>query len=68
MALQLCFACRFTMNCCLTKEHLPRSQEMLEQACLEHHCERSLKLCDWPSTQVSLVLVTGEPGIGCGVH
>ena len=36
----------------LLKEHLPRTQEKLERACLEHHCERSLKLCDWSSTQV----------------
>ena len=26
----------------LLKEHLPRTQEKLERACLEHHCERSL--------------------------
>ena len=36
----------------LLKEHLPRTQEKLERVCLEHHCERSLKLCDWSSTQV----------------
>ena len=28
-------------------EHLPRTQEKLERACLEHHRERSLKPCDW---------------------
>ena len=36
----------------LLKEHLPRTQKRLEHDCLEHHCERSLKLCDWSSTQV----------------
>ena len=36
----------------LLKEHLPRTQERLEFDCLEHHCERSLKLCDWSSTRV----------------
>ena len=29
------------------KEHLPRTQERLEGDYLEHHCERSLNLCDW---------------------
>ena len=56
----------------LLKEYLPRTQEMLEHDCLEHHCERSLKLCGWPSTQVSLLLLTGKTGIvtalGCGMH
>ena len=46
----------------LLKEHLPRTQEKLEHDCLEHHCERSLKLSDWSSTQVSLFLLTGETG------
>ena len=54
------------------KEHLPKTQERLEQVCLEHHCERQLKLCDWSSTQASLFLLTGEAGIenvqGCGMH
>ena len=56
----------------LLKEHLPRTQKRLEHDCLEHHCERSLKLCDWSSTQVSLFLLTGEAGIvnvqDCGMH
>ena len=56
----------------VVKEHLPRTQEKLELACLEHYCERSLKLCDWSSTQVSLFLLTGEVGIvnfqGCGMR
>ena len=52
----------------LLEEHLPRSKEKLERACLEHRCERPLKLCDWLRAQVSLFLVTGEAGIGCGVH
>ena len=56
----------------LLKEHLPRTQEKLKGACLEHHFERSLKYCDWSSTQVSLFLLTGEAGIvniqGCGMH
>ena len=56
----------------LLEEHLPRNQEKLERDCLEHHRERSLKFCDWPSTQVSLFLLTGEAGIvnvqGCGMH
>ena len=46
----------------LLKKHLPRTQEKLERACLEHHCERSLKLCDWSSSPVSLFLLTGEAG------
>ena len=54
------------------EEHLPRTQEKLERGCLEHHCERSVKFCDWSSTQISLFLVTGEAGIvnvqGCGMH
>ena len=56
----------------LLKEHLPRTQEKLGRDCLQHHCERSLKLCDWSSTQVSLFLLTGEAGIvnvwDCGMH
>ena len=40
----------------LLKEHLPRTQEKLESDCLEYHCERSLKLCDWSSTQAGLFL------------
>ena len=55
------------------KEDLPRTQKRFERDCLEHHCERSLKLSDdWSSTQVSLFLLTGEVGIvnvqGCGMH
>ena len=55
------------------KEHLPRIQKKLEHTCLEHHCERSFKLYDWSSTQVSLLLLTeGEARIvnvqGCGMH
>ena len=46
----------------LLKEHLPRTQEKLEHDCLEHHCERSLKLPDWSSTQGSLCLLTEETG------
>ena len=56
----------------LLKEHLPRTQERLERDCLEHHCERTLKLCNWSRTQVSLFLLTGETRIvtiqGCGMH
>ena len=56
----------------LLKEHFPRTQEKLERGRLEHHCERSVKFCDWSSTQISLFLVTGEAGIvnvqGCGMH
>ena len=56
----------------LLKEHLPRTQQKLERDCLEHHCERSLKACDWSSTQVSLFLLTEEAGIvdsqSCGMH
>ena len=56
----------------MLKEQLPRTQEKLERACLEHHCERPLKLCDWSSIQVSLFLLTGEAGIVndqcCGMH
>ena len=28
----------------IVKEYLPRTQQNLERDCLEHHCERSLKL------------------------
>ena len=56
----------------LLKEHLSRTQQNLKCVCLEHHFERSLKLCDWSSTEVSLFLLTGEAGIvnveGCGMH
>ena len=49
-----------------------KTQEKLESDCLERHCERSLKFCDWLRTQVSLFLLTGEAGIvniqGCGMH
>ena len=45
-------------NDLLLKEHLPETQERLERYCLEHYCERSLKLCDWSSIQVSLFLLT----------
>ena len=55
----------------LLKEHLPRTQERLERDCLDHHCERSLKLFNWPNIQVSLFLLTGGAGIvniqGCGM-
>ena len=27
----------------VVREHLPRAEERLEQDCLVHHCERSLK-------------------------
>ena len=36
----------------LLKERLPKTQEKLARDCLEHHCEKSLKLYDWSSTQV----------------
>ena len=56
----------------LLKEHFPRTREKLERDCLEHHSERSLKLCDWSSTQIGLFLLTGEAGIvnvqGCVMH
>ena len=56
----------------LLKEHLPRTQEKLKRACLEHRCKRSLKLCDWSSNQVSLFLLTREAGIvnaqECDMH
>ena len=29
------------------KRAFTRTQEKLERDCLKHHCERSLKLCDW---------------------
>ena len=47
----------------LLKEYLPRTQEKLERDCLQHHCEKSLKLCDWSSTQVSFSLLMGEAEI-----
>ena len=69
--LQVCFACRFTVACCW-KRIQSRTQEKLQLDCLEHHCERSLRLCDWSSTQASLFLLTGQTGRvnlqGCGVH
>ena len=55
----------------LLKKHLPRAQEKLERDCMEHYCERSLKLCGWSTTQVRLFLLRGEAGIvnaqGCGM-
>ena len=49
-----------------------RTSEKLERDRLEHHCERSLKLCVWSGTQVSLLLLTGEARIvnaqGSGMH
>ena len=37
----------------LVKEYLRRTQEKLERDCLEKDdCERSLKLCNWSSTEV----------------
>ena len=68
--LQVCFADLLRL---LLKEHLPRTQETLERDCLEHHCERLLKLCNWSSIQVSFfTLLTGGDGIvsvlGCGMH
>ena len=68
--LQVCFACRF--NGLLLKKYLPRTQEKLERDFLEDQCKRSLKFCDWSSTQVSLFLLTGETEIvnfqGCDMH
>ena len=40
------------------KRAFTRTQEKLERDYLKHHCERSLKLCDWSSTRVSLFLLT----------
>ena len=60
------------MACLLLKEHLRRTREKLERDRSEHHCERSLKLCDWSSIQVSLFLLTVEAGIvnvqDCDMH
>ena len=39
------------------KEHLPRTQETLEHACLEHNCDRSLKLCNWSSNSSKFVFI-----------
>ena len=51
---------------------IPRTQENLERDYLENHCERSLKLCDWSSNQVSLFLLTEEAEVvniqSCGMH
>ena len=47
----------------LLKEHLPRTQEKLGLECLEHNCERSIKLCDWSAIQLSLLLLTREAGV-----
>ena len=41
----------------LLKEHLPRTQKKLERACLEQHCEGSLKFCCYSTTQTSLFLI-----------
>ena len=48
------------MACCW--KGLPKTQEKLKHDCLEHHCERWLKRCDWSSTQVSLFLLAEEAG------
>ena len=40
--------CRYVLKIhqgSLLKEHLPRTQEMLERECLNNHGKRSLKLC-----------------------
>ena len=72
MRCSMAFTGMLCLQILLLKEYLPRTQNKLEHACLEHHCERSLKLCDWSSTQVSLFLLTGEAGIVniqcCGMH
>ena len=72
MRCSMAFTGMLCLQILLLKEYLPRTQDKLERACLEHHCERSLKLCDWSSTQVSLFLLTGEAGIvnvqGCGMR
>ena len=47
----------------MLKEHLPRTQERMERACLKHHFERSIKLCNWSSIPVSLFLLAGGAGI-----
>ena len=56
----------------LLKKRLPRTQEKPESDCLQHHCEKSLKLCHWSSTQLSLSLLIGETRIvnvqGCDIH
>ena len=56
----------------LLKAYLSRTQERLERDCLEHYCERSFKLCNWSSFQVSLFLLTGGFIImnfqGCGMY
>ena len=72
MRCSMAFTGMLCLQILLLKEYLLRTQDKLERACLEHHCERSLKLCDWSSTQVSLFLLTGEAGIVniqcCGMH
>ena len=72
MRCSMAFTGMLCLQILLLKEYLPRTQDKLERACLEHHCERSLKLCDWSSTQVSLFLLTGEAGKVniqcCGMH
>ena len=48
-----------------------RTQERLERYSLEHHCERSLKLCERSSIQISLFLLTGGAIMNfmdCGMH
>ena len=64
--------CLQIYNGLLLKEHLPKTQERLDRDCLEHHFKKKLKLCDWSSTQVSLLLLIGEAGIvnleGCSMH
>ena len=40
----------------LWKEDLPITQQTLERDFLGYHCERSLKLCNWSSIQVSLFI------------
>ena len=73
--MQYCFyryALLADLKSILLKEHLSRTQQNLKRVCLKQHFERSLKLCDWSSTQVSLFLLTGEAGImnveGCGTY
>ena len=65
---------RYALHICyglLLKEHLVRTQERLERDGLEDHCERSLKLCDWSSIQLTLFLLTGVRIVnvqGCDMH
>ena len=62
-----CGYCRYALLADLlwlaVERAISKNPSKLELDCLEHHCERSLKLYGTSSTQVNLLLLIGETGI-----